>query len=343
MDSSKVSQQLPAGNDGTGERPGGHSSLGKGSLLLLGVLAIAGVAPATNGRAVEKLRVAQGAIAAELSPTEAAQELGCYAAEGIDVEITHYSGGGPAQEAIAAGAADMFTNSPSAIAIAMARGVKQKIVAQISGAPYGFYVVVPADSPARSIADLNGKKIAISSKGATADSFASWAAKTNNIKLLTIPVGASGILPTLKAGQVDASVVWPTTSFKAIGSGEYRSILDIGAGMKDIVFDTWVASEKVLAANPDGVRRFLKCFYKAARHMNQNEEWALDFLSKYHQEADRAVVKQAYDALVKTITPDGTIDPEGLRLAVDLAKYVSTTTTLPLESIYTTQFTPVTQ
>jgi NitT/TauT family transport system substrate-binding protein len=81
--------------------------------VLLSCLNIAGA------HAADKVRVAVAAVYTPFAPIFAAQELGFYKEQGLEVEATVYRGGGPAQEAMAAGAADVLTNSPMGAALAI--------------------------------------------------------------------------------------------------------------------------------------------------------------------------------------------------------------------------------
>ena len=59
-----------------------------------------------------------------------------------------------------------------------------------SARPDGWHIVVMASSPFHTIADLAGKKIGITAKGATTDFYALWAAKRAGVQVETIPLGA---------------------------------------------------------------------------------------------------------------------------------------------------------
>ena len=62
------------------------------------------------------------------APVHVADELGYYKDNGVKVEITAYRGGGAAQEALAAGAADMINFFPPGVALAVKKGIKEKVV-----------------------------------------------------------------------------------------------------------------------------------------------------------------------------------------------------------------------
>src|ERR1700736_1665577 len=158
------------------------------------------------------------------APIYAADELGYFRDAGLKPEITAYRGGPAAQEALAAGAADIINFFPPGVALAVKKGIKEKVVAIGSARPAGWHIVVMASSPFRTVADLAGKKIGVTAKGATTDFYALWAAKRAGVQIETIPVGAPALIPTLKSGQIDVAVLNSPLSFRLIVPGEGRSL-----------------------------------------------------------------------------------------------------------------------
>src|SRR5271166_3135241 len=76
------------------------------------------------------------------APVYAADELGYYKENGITAEITAYRGGPAAQEALAAGAADFINFFPPGVALAVKKGIKEKVVGIGSAKPLGWHIVV---------------------------------------------------------------------------------------------------------------------------------------------------------------------------------------------------------
>ena len=108
--------------------------------------------------AADKVRVAVATVYVPFAPIFVAEELGFYKEKNLEVETTVYRGGGPAQEAMAAGAADILTNSPMGAALAISKGIKQKVVAAGGTVtPDGWHVIVRKDSGIKTVADLAGK------------------------------------------------------------------------------------------------------------------------------------------------------------------------------------------
>lgn len=306
-------------------------------------LALAAVFAFGAADAAEKVRV--GLAAPGYTPyaaVQAAEELGYYKAKGLEVEITTYRGGGAAQEALAAGAADVISFFPPGVALAIQKGVKQKIVAAGAGiTPRGWYILVPKDSPIRSLKDLGGKKIGITSKGATTDFFALWGAKQGGVTAQVVPLGGAGVITALKANQVDAAVLWPNLSYKAMLQDGARPLADLGAIMEPNVPESWVASQDMIDKRPNVLRGFLQAVMKSAAYMQKNEAFSIAFVKKYTGESDDRVAKMAYDTVVKNFGTDGVLKPEWLRASIALAALAGPAEMPKIEDIYTDKFFPV--
>jgi NitT/TauT family transport system substrate-binding protein len=102
----------------------------------------------------------------------AADTLGFYKDAGVKAELTIYRGGAASQEALSAGAADIITYFGAGVALAVSKGAKEKIVAAIDPTPHGWQFLVLANSPIKTLKDLDGKKVGVATKAGTADMFA---------------------------------------------------------------------------------------------------------------------------------------------------------------------------
>ena len=310
-------------------------------VLMAGLIALAPLA----ARAADTLNVGVATIYAPFAPMFAAEDLGFYKERNLDVVLTVYRGGGAAQEAMAAGAADIITNSPMGAAQAVSKGVKQKIVAAGGTVtPEGWFVIVLKDSPIKSLADLQGKMIGVTAAGSTSDFFALWVAKHEAVSIRAIPVGGAGMLPALKGKQVDALILWPNLSYSAIQSGAYRSIGDLGALMGPIIPDTVVASDALIANRPDVLKRYLQALTKAVAYMKDHEEWGKAYLKKYTGENSDAVIDESYRQVIQNIRTDGQVKPEWVQSSLELMRLTAGAAPMPrLDSVFTDRFLPISQ
>ena len=138
-------------------------------------------------------------------PVYAARDLGIFGKNGVNAEITAFRGGMVAQEGLAAGAVDMIDNSPVGAALGIKKGIKEKIVASSVLTLKGWYIMVLEDSPIKTIKDLEGKNVAITAAGGLTEFYLLWATQHAGIQHVNaVPVGGAGLLPALKAKQVDA-------------------------------------------------------------------------------------------------------------------------------------------
>jgi len=104
---------------------------------------------------------AQGGPTAQMFPIFMAQEKGFYAEEGLDVKLNYSKGSSDAARQLAAGNADWGIFSAAATMQTTQRGFPLKAIMQIYY-PDTFDIVVPADSPVQTMADMQGKTIGVS-------------------------------------------------------------------------------------------------------------------------------------------------------------------------------------
>jgi ABC-type nitrate/sulfonate/bicarbonate transport system substrate-binding protein len=273
----------------------------------------------------------------------AADTLGFYKDAGVKAELTIYRGGAASQEALSAGAADIITYFGAGVALAVSKGAKEKIVAAIDPTPHGWQFLVLANSPIKTLKDLDGKKVGVATKAGTADMFALWIADQAGARVQTIPVGGGGMVPALRAGQVDAIAMFPGLSLQLVANGEARSLMDIGKEMEPTLPDVIVASQEMMDKRPQAVRGTLAAIYKAVGHLRDNREWALKYLKDFTQEKDDKVNILTYEQVVVPLSQDGIVKPEWISNSINIAAKVwglDDLRKVKPQDIYTNTFLP---
>ena len=273
----------------------------------------------------------------------AADALSFYKEAGVKPEITIYRGGAASQEAMSAGAADIITYFGAGVGLAVSKGAKEKIVAAVDPTPHGWQFLVLANSPIKTLKDLDGKKVGVATKAGTADMFALWIADKGGAKVQTIPVGGGGMVPALRAGQVDAIAMFPGLSLQLVASGEARSLMDIGKEMEPTLPDVIVASQEMMDKRPQAVRGTLAALYKTVAHLRANRDWALKYLKDFTEEKDDKVNVLTYEQVVVAMSQDGMVKPEWIANSLNIAAKVWNLDQLRAvkpEDIYTNSFLP---
>ena len=98
-------------------------------------------------------------------PFYVGMDKGIFKKHDIELELTHFNGGGEVVRAIAGGAAEIGMVGTSAAIIAAARGEPMKLVSSWTAPAYGIVFIVPKDSPIKSAKDLDGKRVGITRPG----------------------------------------------------------------------------------------------------------------------------------------------------------------------------------
>jgi NitT/TauT family transport system substrate-binding protein len=314
---------------------------GRLAICLWAIAATLAFAPAANAQTTVKIGLAVPNYG-PYAPVYAAEELGYYKENGVKAEITAYRGGAAAQEAMAAGAADIISFFPPGIALAVKKGIKEKVVGIGSSTPIGWHIMVNASSPYRSVKDLAGKKIGITAKGSTTDFYALWAANRAGVKVEVVPVGAPALIPTLKSNQTDAAVFNPPLPFRLLLSGEGRSLVDLGKEMEPTLPDVWAATQALIDSNPKAVEGVLRAIYKATAYMKKNRPYALEFMRKFTGEKDAKVTEMEFDIVLSGRPTAAKIERKWIESSLELAKLGGVTDLPPIEEIFTDRFSNVT-
>jgi ABC-type nitrate/sulfonate/bicarbonate transport system substrate-binding protein len=274
---------------------------------------------------------------------EAAAHQKLFEKEGITAEITIYRGGAECFEALAAGAADLILDAPSLPAAGRTKGVMSKAVANGSMGNFGWQLMVPAKSTL-DVADLNGKKVAITSAGSGSDLLALWTIQDKKIDFTRVPVGGGGLVPNLLAGNVDAAVVYSPLSFQIRKSGEARTLIDYASAVPPNLTSVWIVTDKYAKEKPQVVQKALNALYGGLMFMRNNRDAAVKLIAElYEMPADIAAAE--YENTILKLETDGSMAganiPAALQLSLDMAKMGGMKELVPAGEIISTQFTPV--
>ncbi len=134
---------------------------------LAGSLAALGVPGARA--AGEKLRVGKAVVEnVGFIPLDVGMEHGIFAKHGIEVEELNFAGGAKLAQAMTAGAVDISLSAGPDMQF-VAKGAPEIAIGSIAESPSFMAYVVGANSPVRTIDDLRGKRVGITSPGSLTD------------------------------------------------------------------------------------------------------------------------------------------------------------------------------
>lgn len=157
--------------------------------------------------------------------------LGYWKEEGLDVSVTSVEGSAAGLQQLGSGNIHIVSIGPEEIVIGREKGVKIKGY-YVQARETIYRIVVPADSPLQSVAQLKGKTIGVPALASSAVPFSKALVASvgvdaeKDLKVLAVGVGAPGRL-ALQQKQVDALALWDTLQASIENSGMTLRRLDV--------------------------------------------------------------------------------------------------------------------
>ncbi len=175
------------------------------------------------------------------------------AALGLGVEWKEFPSGPPLLEALNAGAIDFGHAGETPPIFAQAAGIPFVYIAYEPPAPKGEAILVPRDSPIKTLADLKGKKVALN-KGSNVHYLLVRALESAGIKYSEIdPVylAPADARAAFERGAVDAWVIWDPFQAAAQAVTGARTLADATGLAPNRQF--YLAGQNFARANPEAV------------------------------------------------------------------------------------------
>ncbi|MEV2227336.1 ABC transporter substrate-binding protein [Streptomyces phaeochromogenes] len=246
---------------------------------------------------------------------------GSGALKGADYKVkwAEFEGAAPLFQAVQAGAADTTYSADLPALQALSGGVKFKNVAALKNDGHHTGIVVRKGSDVKSVKDLKGKKVVVSSaKGSIAEYLLANVLQQNGLKYSDVKV--QYLLPTdaqaaFSSGKVE---VWATFGvYQAVGLQQGGRLLVDGADGRISGYGFIGASEKTLAdkAKKAALGDFLKRLGTALKWTSTHQDAYADAIVERNG-ADPAIAKTLASAAYSKVLP---VTPEVNKTVQDVA------------------------
>jgi ABC-type nitrate/sulfonate/bicarbonate transport system substrate-binding protein len=296
-------------------------------------LAAAASAPASADTA---LTVGKASATSDaIIPVNIGDKLGIFKKHGLDLKIIDFGGGSKMAQAMAAGAIDIGDGAGSEMAF-VAKGAPMLAVCESTATAPFLGIGVPWDSPIKSLADLKGKTIGVSSPG----SFSDWSGHElarkegwgeNGVTTVAIGGGTAPELAALRAHEVDAvigggtapelaalrahevdAVIGNTTEFLAVEETRRgRLIAPVSSYEGRVASGALFASKHLIATDPDAIRAFIAAWIETVDDMRAHKAETVKLESAINH-FDETVMSREYDLTIGMFTKDCRFDAESL-------------------------------
>jgi NitT/TauT family transport system substrate-binding protein len=241
-----------------------------------------------------KLRLGLGSAPAPPLPNSVlwlAKDLGFYAREGLEVELSEFQGTPLAIAAMIAGDIDVANISTSEVIRMTA--TKGQPMRAIHSPDARLYFLIAARDEFKSVGALQGKTFAVSRIGSVDHSLSTIALKALGLNPANLTMVAMGVPSTraqaLVAGRVDATSLSVGTWITIQKEPGVRILVDHNTYFENaaVVEKVNAVTTKVMDEKPEQLRRFTAAILKASRLFAENQESWLAAITKRRPDVDR--------------------------------------------------------
>ena len=229
----------------------------------------------------------------------------------LDIEITSLAGGAKLHAAMIAGSLDVALGAGTDIGL-IVKGATEKGVGVLATKPSNMVLQANSLSHIATIADLKGKKVAVSSVGA----LTYWLAQQlmrhegwgpDGLDLVATGGGQANVAGFV-SGNLDGAVTSLEAALKVEQAGQGKILLTFGDIVNPFIAHVIYATDDLIAQHPDRLRRFLKAWYETIAFANAHKQETIRFSQPATLLPDDLASK-VYDIEIPTFSTDGRFDP----------------------------------
>jgi len=289
----------------------GRSRAGIAAIGTLLVASLAAPAFAQTAITVGKANATSDAII----PVNVGDELGIFKKHGLDLKIIDFGGGSKMVQGLAAGAIDIGDGAGSEMAF-VAKGAPMLAVCESTGPAPFLGVGLPWDSPVKTLEDLKGKVIGVSSPG----SFSDWSGHElarkfgwgeDGVKTVAVGGGAAATSAALRTHLVDAAIAGASLFLALEETKEGRLLAPVSSFEGNVASGALFASNRLIANNPDAIRAFIAGWLETVDYMRTHKAETVKITSAINHFSE-SVMSREYDLTIGMHTKDCRFDAESL-------------------------------
>lgn len=247
-----------------------------------------------------------------------ALQNGYFKDEGLDVKVTPLPGATTAIRSMLSGEQQIVNTGGDTAFLSWQNGAPIKVID--SPIAKGTDVLI-ARSGIKSVADLAGKRFAISDPGSTGEVLGKLLLKRNGVDPGSVQFVALGSpadrIRAMLAGQVDATaatilVLEPV--LKAVQEGKVNVLTSFAKEFPDIPLSYNITTDRMIQQNPDVLVRFLRAEIRGYRWAQDNPDAAAKIAVKYIKETSLQVLTQGTKGMsdLGVYGVDGGITQDGI-------------------------------
>ncbi len=267
--------------------------------------------------ATDRIRIGVPELNAQFLPLALAEKKGFFREDGLQGEVIRIN---PtvALAALVSGELDYWTVIGNSAAAAM-QGVPLRVLACfVPGSPSAL-IVRPEY---KSVPELRGKAIGLNTSGGALESIGRLMFKHFGLdpdkEIKFLPLGTNERrFSAMKQGLTAGTIGSPPLDFL----GKKMGFVVLARAYELFSYPTSgvVASIKKVKEKPDEVKRLIKAGIEGTRHIRQNREGAIQFMTEWSK-IDKEMATATYESVLKLFNDDGSVPDKGMLLVIDELK-----------------------
>jgi NitT/TauT family transport system substrate-binding protein len=253
--------------------------------------------------------------ASPIIPVNVGDKLGIFAKHGLDLKIADFAGGSKLAQAMAAGSIDIGVGAGTEMAL-VAKGASMLAICN-AAPPIPFIgIAVPWDSPIKTVAQLKGANIGISSPGSLTDWLALELARREGwgpqgITPVAIGNSAASIIAAFREHLVDADIAVTSLIFDMEERKLGRLLIPVSNYVGNLAAGTIFATTQLIKTDPDAIRAFLAAWLETIDFIRTHKEETVMIESDITG-FPPSVMSKEYDLTVGMFSSNCKFDAESL-------------------------------
>ena len=283
--------------------------------LLVGAATLPLLGLAGRAHAETTLRVGLSQPIFSFTPLDVGMEAGIFAKRGLVIEKTAFAGSAKLHQAIAAGSIDIGLGAGPEFGF-LAKGAPEQAIAAMADLPQELAITVLKDGPIKTVADLKGKRVSVSTKGSLTEwggqelsRQQGWGDKGINL----LPLGSFGAqIAALKTHQIDGMIVEASTAGRMEEEGVGFTLVNFRNLVPKFHIHVMYAAKSAIAEKPDAVRAFVAGWFESLDLVRTDKARATAVAAKV-LDLTPTLANKLYDEVVPMYNLTGHFDPDALK------------------------------
>jgi NitT/TauT family transport system substrate-binding protein len=323
-----------------------RSSILRGTAAAVGVAVLTGrIGDAARAADLTEIRVGRAIVNAfPFATFEVGVDAHIWEKVGLKLDISSFKGDGQLQQAITAGSIDFGLGSGPAMGY-RAKGVPAIAVAAMYAAPGDMAIVIPSNSSVKSIKDLKGKTLGVTTAGSLTDWLVHELSRQQgwgSEGITSLAMGSTEArVAAMQSGQIAGSVGDIGVAYELQEQGKGKVFQTFGKFVDKFETHVIFASDDMVAKHPDIVQKFLRGWFMTVAYMKSHRAETIKSTKAVLQESD-AVLGHLYDNDMPGMSNNGMFDPASVAAVAKSLKELGIMDSDPdPKTLYTAKFVPV--